>query len=156
MLDIINNAPELCDNSTSCIAEWNKLRKHYETQQYTSALTHLGGLSGAVPINNDTNIYGSQFMPVEIKTPAYERHITVDTEVPWIPNAVWLERTFLNRTKALNERPVGTYQYIKNSSIPQIKYEPVEHFGLKTTENFTFKILALLFLALIIFLITFS
>lgn len=154
MEDTINNAREMCQNNEACVIDWNKLRQwNNQEGNFATSLTHLGGLEGVVDTNtDDRSVYGAEFMPVEMHTPYYERMLTETVKVPWL--AQDMERTFMNRTKVLNEPPVQTYKELKLSSIPQQNYEQVpeqvEGFG-ENTQNLVFKILCVAFLIVLIY-----
>jgi hypothetical protein len=125
--DLLDNSDELCHNSVACMTDWNKLRPYYEKNgQYRTALTHLGGLSGAIPSNTDEgSIYGAAFMPVKADNPPWYEVWSDDIVIaPWL--AQRQEATYMNRTKVLNEPPVETYKELILSPIPQEKYEKYE------------------------------
>lgn len=158
-IDVINDSSEFCNNSVPCMADWNKIREKYENKNYfNTSLTYLDGLSGSVPLNTDEgSIYGAQFMPIDMKTSYYEMMTTETVQVPWL--AQDQERTFMNRTKELNEEPVQSYKDLKLSSIPQEqneKYKPliyIEGFNYFDTEHYRFKIIMILVVIFIIYLL---
>ena len=151
-MDNINNSNELCQGQVPCMGEWNKLRGFWEKEgTFKTSLTHLDGLSGAVPYGSEeASIYGSEFKHTDINTPYYDRMTTERVIAPW--EAELEEKTFMNTLKELNQRPFTTYQNIENKPIPQEKYESVEGFG-SDTKNINFKIAAICFLLFIIFMI---
>jgi hypothetical protein len=145
MENTINNAGEMCQNNEACAIDWNKLQGWNNKEgNFESSLTHLGGLEGS----DEEDVYGAEFMPVDMHTPYYERMISQTVEVPWLGQD--MEQTFMNRTKILNEPPVQAYKELKLSSIPQQNYESVEGFG-ENTQNLVFKILCVIFLVILIY-----
>ena len=151
----IKNAREMLQKDQACVIDWDKVGGWTDQEgNFTSSFTKLGGLDGATDTNTHSNdVYGAEFLPVEMHTPYYERTITQRFDVPWLGQP--MEQTFMNRTKELNEPPVQTYKELKMSSIPQQNHESVydqsvEGFGEKT-QNLTFKILCVLFLIMVIY-----
>ena len=151
-MDHVNNSNELCQGKEPCIQDWNKLRGFWEKDgPFKTSLTHLDGLSGAIPQDSDEGrIYGSQFMHTDINTPYYDRMLTERVIAPW--EAELEEKTFMNTLKELNQRPFSTYQNIINKPIPQEKYESIEGFG-QNAMNVNFKIACIVFLIFIIYML---
>jgi len=139
----------ICKNHETCIMDWDKIRGFYEKEgQFKTSLTHLNGLKGTYSPNG---VYGSEFMHVEdMHTPYYDRMTTETVKVPW--QAEFQERTFMNRTKELNQRPFNTYQYIKTAPVSQEIHEqvPVEGFG-ENTQNLMFKVICIIILIYFIY-----
>jgi|688.fasta_scaffold519582_1 hypothetical protein len=125
------------------VTDWNANENNFKT-----SLTDIIGLEGAVENNAyDGSINGTEFMPVNMHTPYYERVITQTVSVPWL--AQDMEKTYMNRTKEFNEPPVETYKELKLSNLSGQQYENVENFG-ENTSNLTFKILCFIFLVMLV------
>ena len=140
MENTINDTKEMCQNNEACAIDWQKVNGWINQEgNFETSFTHLGGLEGS----EFESIKGAEFMPVDMHTPYYERMTRETVEVPWL--AQDMERTFMNRTKVLNEPPVQTYKELKLSHISPQSHESVEGFG-ENTENLVFKILCLMFL----------
>ena len=117
-----NNCPKTCPN--------NNLNKNSGKQDETTAnyeqmsLTHLDNLEGMMPINSkNASLYGARIIPIATKVPFYERSISRIQRAPWFWLAQLQERTFMNRTKALNEPPVETYKELRFAPIPQDNFD---------------------------------
>lgn len=138
-----------CKNNEACTIDWTKIKGFYEKEgQFKTSLTQLNGLKGT---EMDNGVYGSEFMHVtDMHTPYYDRMTTETVEVPW--QAELQERTFMNVTKELNQRPFATYQQIKTGPIPQEIHEKVaiEGFG-EDTQNLMFKVVCIIILIYFIY-----
>ena len=91
---------------------------------YSTSLTHLGNLSG---YHNDSNsVYGAEFNEVKALTPYYERVVHYIDQKPW--KHQYIEKTYMNYYKAMNEDPVATYKELEFKPISADNYEFVESF----------------------------
>jgi hypothetical protein len=91
---------------------------------YPPSLTHLGNLSGYY--NDGDSVYGAEFSEVPALTPYYERAMHYDDQKPW--QHPYIESTYLNYMKMMNEPPVVTYKELQFKPISDNNYEIVEHF----------------------------
>lgn len=125
----------LCNDDNACVVN------PYMQNVGTNSLTSLGSYEGAFA-NDEATTYGSEFAEVEYNPPYYERMIKGVFIRPWLGQN--MERTFMNRTKVLNEPPVKTYRELLFAPIPQEKYETVEGFGPKDNTGILLHVIVVL------------
>jgi hypothetical protein len=92
---------------------------------YSTSLTHLGNLSGYY--NDSNSVYGAEFNEVKALTPYYERVVHYIDQKPW--KHPYMESTYLNYYKAMNEAPIVTYKELEFKAISEDNHELVEGFN---------------------------
>ena len=123
-------------NDNACIVDWNTLegtvnipdKRNLEiaiknkietnTGPFSTSLTNLDGIEGAVPNNtNEGSAYGSNFMETNLNTPYYEKIITERVEVPWLGQ--YSDQSFMTNSHPSHSHHNNTHQEFEVSNIQE-------------------------------------
>ncbi len=111
-----------------------------------TSLTNLGNINGYSDNNN--NILTAEFNEIKSLTPYYERTIHYVDQKPW--GKRYMDTTYMNHSKLMNEEPVVTYKELELKPIPYGNYQFVEGFG-ENSQNFYAKLLSFMFVMFMIY-----